>query len=138
LQLLKAKFVNKKTWHLSLQEQERKCTNWMIKAKFDKVFGNSVIILWDVTVYEDNCLTKFIYLKIFIRIYLLYRRHSLWQFQIGLHCTLVRSPHHLCTSTLSLPHLKQLQEFSSFYFVCVYEVHQPYSITVISIHPPAF
>jgi hypothetical protein len=31
-------------------------------------------------------------LKIFIRIYSLYRQDSLWQFHIGLYCTMVRSP----------------------------------------------
>jgi hypothetical protein len=37
----------------------------------------------------------------------------------------------------SLPHLKQLHEVSSSYFVYVYGTHQPYSLTLISsIHPP--
>jgi hypothetical protein len=37
-----------------------------------------------------------------------------------------------------LPHLKQLQEVSSFYFTYVYEAHQQYSLTVVSSfhHPP--
>jgi hypothetical protein len=39
-------------------------------------------------------------------------------------------------ATLSLIHLKQSQEISSFYFAYVYEAPQPYSLTFISsIHP---
>jgi hypothetical protein len=55
---------------------------------------------------------------------------------------LVRSPPHLpcphhCPTTPSPHHLRQLQEISSFCFMYVYEVHQPYSLTLISsILPP--
>jgi hypothetical protein len=31
-----------------------------------------------------------------------------------------------------MPHLKQLQKVSSFYFMCLYEVHQSYCLTFIS------
>jgi hypothetical protein len=62
--------------------------------------------------------------------------NSLWQFGIGLHCTLVRCPFHHPLDP-SLPHIKQLQEVSLFYFVYANEAHQPYSFTFTSsIHLP--
>jgi hypothetical protein len=46
----------------------------------------------------------------FIRIYLLYRRDSLWQLWIDLHCTLVRLPSlSPLPPTLTQPHLRQKQ-----------------------------
>jgi hypothetical protein len=65
------------------------------------------------------------------------RGDSLRQSQIALHYTLVRSLPPAPPSTTSLPHLKQLQEVPSFYFIYVYKAHQPYSLTFISsIHLP--
>jgi hypothetical protein len=85
---------------------------------------------------------------------------SLWQFHIGLHCALVRSPpSSLSLNSLPTP-LKTIARdfcwiFLMFYLfiylfiiihMCiqcleeisfVYEVHQPYSLTLIAfIHPP--
>jgi hypothetical protein len=54
----------------------------------------------------------------FIRIYSLYREDSLWQFQIGLYCTLVRSPQSLPLDP-SPPLLELLQEVSLFYFMSI-------------------
>jgi hypothetical protein len=57
---------------------------------------------------------------IFIRMYSLYRGHSLWQFRIGLYCTLVRwPPLSLALRCPSLPYFKQLQEVSLFCFIIV-------------------
>jgi hypothetical protein len=62
----------------------------------------------------------------------LHRGDSQWQFQISLYC----NSYCLSPSTPSLPHLKQLQKISLFYFIKVYEVHQPFTLTLISfIHP---
>jgi hypothetical protein len=45
-------------------------------------------------------------------------------------------PHCLPLKPLSPSHLKQLREVSQFCFTYVYEVHQPYPITLISfLHP---
>jgi hypothetical protein len=49
---------------------------------------------WELFFLNDLKIYINIYLKIF-RIYFLYREDSLWQFQVGLHYTLVRLPHHL-------------------------------------------
>jgi hypothetical protein len=61
----------------------------------------------------------------------------------GIHCDneyrvhCLDDPHPFSPLTLSLPHLKQLQEIFSFYFIKVCEVHQPYSLTLNSfVHPP--
>jgi hypothetical protein len=77
------------------------------------------------------------FLSIFIRIYSLYKE--------DLNCDNSEEPyivrwltlsHHLHPThnpaNTSPLHLKQLQEVSSFYFVYVYEAHQPYSFTFIS------
>jgi hypothetical protein len=45
------------------------------------------------------------------------RGNSLCQVPIALHCTLVRSPPPSLPQTPSQPHLKRLQEVSSFYFM---------------------
>jgi hypothetical protein len=61
---------------------------------------------------------------------------SLCQFKIVLHRALFRSSHHHPPTTVIPPHLKQLQKVPSFYFMYVYEAHQPYSLTFIpSIRP---
>jgi hypothetical protein len=57
---------------------------------------------------------------------------DLWQFQIGLYYKLVISPLPFSPSAPSLPHFKQLKEVLLFYFIQVYEVHQPYLCTLIS------
>jgi hypothetical protein len=68
----------------------------------------------------------------FLSTYSLYRGDSLCQFPIALHCTLVRFPPPSHPHNLLLSHLKHLQDILSFYFMYVYEVHQPYSLTFIS------
>jgi hypothetical protein len=58
------------------------------------------------------------------------------KFQIGLYCTLVRSPPPFFPSAPSQPHLQQLQEVSLFFFIQIHEVHPPYSLTyILFIHP---
>jgi hypothetical protein len=78
--------------------------------------------------------------KIFMRIYLLYRGDSLWQFQIDLYLYVGEiAPTFSPSRPLPCSHLKELQEVSLFYFIQVYEVHQSYSLTLIPfIHPPPF
>jgi hypothetical protein len=69
----------------------------------------------------------------FTRICSSYGGESLWQFHIGLYWTLLRSPPlSLYLDSLPTP-LKTIVRCSLFYLV--YEVHQPYSLTLISTPP---
>jgi hypothetical protein len=90
-----------------------------------------------------------IFLFIFISMYSLYKGYSLWQFQTTLYCIFfilyIGYIVHCTPPSLShslnplLAHLLQLQEVSWFYFIYVYEAHQPYSLMFISsVYPFLF
>jgi hypothetical protein len=106
------------------------CSCALSEVRVEPTDLNMEKLLWQALIIYD-VLYEFIlfYFSIFTRI--------LWQFQVALHCTFVRLPPSSTPPTNpSPPHLKQLWEVSSFYFMYVYEAHRPYSLTFISIHLP--
>jgi hypothetical protein len=82
-----------------------------------------------------NCSFSYILyiFTIFIRVYLLYRRNSLWQFWKALHC--LDHPHHP-TPHKPLPDpIKANARGCILFHIHIYETHQRYPLTFISIHP---
>jgi hypothetical protein len=101
-----------------------------------------VSIVKDMNRVESQSFFSFFSYFIFlISIYSLYRGNSLWQLWInslilysgGGYITPQLPP--LCKPLL--PHLKQLQETELLYIVYVYETHQLYSLTFISLIYPS-
>jgi hypothetical protein len=77
----------------------------------------------------------YLFIYLFIAVYSLYSRGFVMTILIRLILYISFVVPIICP----LPHLKKLQEIFLFYFLQLYEIHQPYTLILISIvHPPPF